>query len=182
MAAYTGNHCIIPSTEPEDFVNKTETLTFQPGENCVCFNTTVIDDDIALEGDEQFRVIFGQLNGATVGDVNETCVTIPDNDGRNRKPCLKTTESHVLVFVSHTVPEVEFKQPDYVAPEEEGGVEVCVRLNTNITQPLTIEVIVTTKPASTNPAGLVEIWQLTLAIIASSLPQNLKTLFQKQKL
>ena len=89
MAAYTGNHCIIPSTEPEDFVAKTETLTFQPGEDCVCFNTTVINDNIALEGDEQFRVIFGQLNGATVGNVEEACVTIPDNDGRNRKPCFE---------------------------------------------------------------------------------------------
>ena len=81
MAAYTDNHCIIPSTEAEDFVAATETLTFQPGDDCVCFNTTVINDDIALEGDEQFRVIFSELNGATVGDIDEACVTIPDDDG-----------------------------------------------------------------------------------------------------
>ena len=76
----------------------------------------------------------------------------------------------------HTVPEVEFKQPDYVAPEEEGGVEVCVALNTEIESSLTIEVEVTDKPASPNPAGLVIMWQLTLAIIAPFLPQRLKTL------
>ena len=81
VAAYTGNHCIIPSTEAEDFVAETVTLTFQPGEDCVCFNTTVINDDIALEGDEQFRVIFSELNGATVGDIDEACVTIPEVDG-----------------------------------------------------------------------------------------------------
>ena len=80
MAAYTGNHCIIPSTEPEDFVAETESLTFPPGEDCVCFNTTVIDDEIGLEGDEQFRVIFGVTNGASVGDISEACVTIIEND------------------------------------------------------------------------------------------------------
>ena len=80
MVAYTGNHCIIPSTEAEDFVAETETLTFQPGEDCVCFNTTVIDDDIALEGNEQFRVIFGQTDKASVGDISEACVTIIEND------------------------------------------------------------------------------------------------------
>ena len=90
MAAYTGNHCIIPSTEAEDFVAETETLTFQPGEDCVCFNTTVINDDIALEGDEQFRVIFGETDKASVGSISEACVTIREDDGTMR-PHMETS-------------------------------------------------------------------------------------------
>ena len=67
---------------------------------------------------------------------------------------LKTTESHVLVFVSHTVPEVEFKEPQYAVSEGDGTVEVCVQLNTAIEGSLTIEVETIEKPDAPNPAGL----------------------------
>ena len=68
---------------------------------------------------------------------------------------LKTTESHVLVFFPHTVPEVEFKEPQYEVSEGDGTVEVCVQLNTDIEEPLTIEVEAIQKPDAPNPAGLI---------------------------
>ena len=44
---------------------------------------SIVDDDIGLEGDEEFRVVFTNLpNGdVAVGTNSEACVTIRDNDG-----------------------------------------------------------------------------------------------------
>ena len=48
----------------------------------LCVNITIIGD-IIYEGDEQFLVTFGNLpnNQTGVGPINQTCITIRDNDG-----------------------------------------------------------------------------------------------------
>ena len=50
--------------------------------NMLCVNITIIGD-IIYEEDEQFLVIFGNLpnSQAGVGPINQTCVTIRDDDG-----------------------------------------------------------------------------------------------------
>ena len=73
-----------PATEGEDFPSDIFPVTFIPGENTTfCVDVAVIDDDIALEGDEQFRVIFSELNGARVGENSESTITIQDDDGKS---------------------------------------------------------------------------------------------------
>ena len=73
-----------PATEGEDFPSDIFPVTFNAGENTTfCVDVAVIDDDIALEGDEQFRVIFSELNGARVGENSESTITIQDDDGKS---------------------------------------------------------------------------------------------------
>ena len=75
-------------------------LTFNSGEDCQCFNVTIIEDAIA-EGNEVFRAVFPNLpNGATVGQTNVTCVTIRDNDGT--KPFILTTGQLDIVSLTHS--------------------------------------------------------------------------------
>ena len=42
-----------------------------------------INDDVIVEGDEQFLVKFGDISNdlVTVGEVSQSCVTIIDDDG-----------------------------------------------------------------------------------------------------
>ena len=49
----------------------------------LCVNITIIEDFI-YEDDEQFLVIFGNLpnSQAGVGPINQTCITIMDDDGQ----------------------------------------------------------------------------------------------------
>ena len=49
-----------------------------------CIDTTIIDDRIALEGNETFVFSFGNLpSGISVGRVSESSVQILDNDGKH---------------------------------------------------------------------------------------------------
>ena len=61
-----------------------EAYTFSPSEDGqrFCAMISIVDDDIGLEGDEEFRVVFTNLpNGDVgVGTNSEACVTIRDND------------------------------------------------------------------------------------------------------
>ena len=49
----------------------------------LCVNITIIGDTFN-EGDEQFLVTFGNLpnNQAAVGPINQTCITIRDDDSK----------------------------------------------------------------------------------------------------
>ena len=49
-----------------------------------CINTDIIDDNIAMEGNETFRVMFtGLPEGVFPGGNNGTTVEIVDNDGKS---------------------------------------------------------------------------------------------------
>lgn len=66
-----------------DFIPLMETLTFMPTDQVKCIEVAVVDDDIALEEDEQFRIDINTQDGVPglqLG-VATTFVTIIDNDG-----------------------------------------------------------------------------------------------------
>ena len=71
----------------DDFLPGQEAYTFSPSENGqrFCAMISIVDEDICLEGDEEFRVIFTNLpnDDVGVGTNNEACVTITDNDTTN---------------------------------------------------------------------------------------------------
>ena len=70
---------------PDDFIATTITNVELSSENNeVCVEFRIVDDDIALEGDEVFRVSFDIKSSnttATPGDRPTTTVTIEDDDG-----------------------------------------------------------------------------------------------------
>ena len=64
---------------PDDFVALRQSLVIAPGVESVTLPIT-IHDDPSIEGNEQFRVTLSNLQGATLGVITETVVTIEDND------------------------------------------------------------------------------------------------------
>ncbi len=58
-------------------------MTLEPNSNRSCFSGEVIDDFIALEGDEYFDLSLRDpsLGGIRIGDSNRTVVVITDDDG-----------------------------------------------------------------------------------------------------
>ncbi len=73
-------------TASTDFVAATVRVTFQPSDDGqrVCATFVILDDNIALEGDEAFNVEFEFVDpnsGAQKGSNDPGMVTIVDNDG-----------------------------------------------------------------------------------------------------
>ena len=72
---------------PEDFRATTIfNVLFDSSEDIECVEFDIIDDDIALEDDEQFMVTFTIQSSDTTavpGDVSSSTVTIVDDDGNN---------------------------------------------------------------------------------------------------
>ena len=62
-------------------------LPFEPsrGRQTVCGNVPITDDNLGLEPNELFRVKIISVSGANVmiGDQDESCVEIIDDDGMN---------------------------------------------------------------------------------------------------
>ena len=58
-------------------------VTLEPDTNRSCFSGDIIDDAIALEGDETFDLVLRDpmLDGVTVGERIRTVVVISDDDG-----------------------------------------------------------------------------------------------------
>lgn len=58
-------------------------MTLDPDSSRVCFIGEVINDMIALEGDEYFDLSLRdpQVDGINIGDRNRTVVIITDDDG-----------------------------------------------------------------------------------------------------
>ena len=72
----------------EDYGIDPEIPQFDINENTVagepvCMPIAIIDDIIALEGEEQLRLFFAGLpnDEAQVGPISEVCVSILDDDG-----------------------------------------------------------------------------------------------------
>ena len=58
-------------------------VTFQPpGNSVVCTRFEIIDDPLALEGEEKFVIdVSPRLGQVRIGRKNRTVITIEDNDG-----------------------------------------------------------------------------------------------------
>ena len=70
-------------TAAADFVPDTHTITFpvSPDASTVCTSFVILDDTIALEGNEQFYVNFTAPAEVQRGFTDTACVTIVDDDG-----------------------------------------------------------------------------------------------------
>ena len=64
-----------------DFLAGTQTASFTAGSTRACVNFVIIDDDLALEGDETFTATFETPDGFASVDPSTATVTIIDNDG-----------------------------------------------------------------------------------------------------
>ena len=65
----------------DDFVVETLTAMFATNSDTACVEFTVLDDTIALEGDETFTVTFTTPPGTIPGSPSTATVTIKDDDG-----------------------------------------------------------------------------------------------------
>ena len=64
-----------------DFLAGTQTASFTAGSTRTCVNFVIIDDDLALEGDETFTATFETPDGFVSADPTTATVTIVDDDG-----------------------------------------------------------------------------------------------------
>lgn len=68
----------------DDFIIETLTASFAAGDTEACVHFTVIDDNIALEGDEVFIPSISLPPGMSHGEPSTATVTITDNDSMPR--------------------------------------------------------------------------------------------------
>ena len=64
-----------------DYSSSSQTFVFRSNKKRVCRTFSIIDDDIALEGNETFNVMLTSTTSGIIGSNNEGTVTIIDNDG-----------------------------------------------------------------------------------------------------
>ena len=72
------------SAADSDYITITMMFTFRPSQTpTLCGNVQIIDDNLGLEPNELFSVRITSVSGANVviGDPDESCVEIIDNDG-----------------------------------------------------------------------------------------------------
>ena len=67
-------------TAPDDFPNDQQTFIFPHNVNMVCRNFSIVDDNLALEGNEGFNVVLTSTTPGLVGPDNTALVNIQDND------------------------------------------------------------------------------------------------------
>ena len=65
-----------------DFVSGIQTASFAAGSTRACVEFIIVDDSIALEGDETFTATFATPDGFLAEDPSTSIVTIIDDDGR----------------------------------------------------------------------------------------------------
>ena len=74
--------CSLDSLAGVDFSDSDVVVEFPQAAGDSCVNISIIDDSIALEGDERFVVAYVNLpQGVNPGPLTQTNVTIQDNDG-----------------------------------------------------------------------------------------------------
>lgn len=69
----------IQAEAAKDFVGFRQSLVIHPHTAIYTLTVTILDDHF-VEGNEQFRLTISPLNGATVGPIAETIITIIEND------------------------------------------------------------------------------------------------------
>ena len=80
-------HTSLPTAIEDYTIESTDlTVTIPAGEPMEqCISVGIVDDEVALEGEETFQFFFDTLpEGVVAGEPSEALVTILDNDG---KPC-----------------------------------------------------------------------------------------------
>ena len=68
--------------EGSDFVPYIYTFTFGPHIHQMCHNFIIINDNLALEGNEYFSVVLTSTSTMLTMNISSTTVTIGDDDGR----------------------------------------------------------------------------------------------------
>jgi hypothetical protein len=113
----------VDATGGSDYQAVTRTLTFQPNENRMCFNVSIMNDGLD-EGTESFsaEIISVPSSGVVIGDPERSIISITDDD--------------VVVL--------EFPRTNYSVFENEDSVTVCLTTSIGSDQP--INVIVSTSP------------------------------------
>ena len=73
---------ILSTTGGSDYQAVTRTLTFQPNEDQMCFDVTILDDELD-EGTESFsaEIISIPSSGVVIGDPESSIISITDDDG-----------------------------------------------------------------------------------------------------
>ena len=81
---YVCFHSQSPFLASDDFLAETNQVTFPVSpisSSRQCINFTIINDDVAIEGNETFVVELVPPPNVLPGDPTETEITIVDNDG-----------------------------------------------------------------------------------------------------
>ena len=68
------------SIEPDDFRADQQTLNFTHNVNMICRNFSIEDDNLALEGNESFKVLLSSTTPGLVSFNNTALIVIQDND------------------------------------------------------------------------------------------------------
>ena len=118
-----------------DFISGTQTASFAAGSTRACVEFIIVDDSIALEGDETFTATFATPDGILAENPSTSIVTIIDDDGRGLT--LYTLSYTPLCFTVFTV---EFTESDYSFDEGDPNAEVCLQGSGEIAQPATATV------------------------------------------
>ena len=79
--------CAEPNTAEDgiDFISGTQTASFAAGSTRACVEFIIVNDNIALEGDETFTATFATPDGFNPGEPQTATIAIIDNDGRSSK-------------------------------------------------------------------------------------------------
>ena len=84
-----------------DFVSRTQTASFAAGSTRACVEFIIVDDDIALEGDETFTATFATPDGFMASEPSISTVTIIDDDGRGKTISKTFFTAHLIHSVHH---------------------------------------------------------------------------------
>ena len=143
----------------DDFVVETLTAMFAANSDTACVEFTVVDDMIALEGDETFTVTFTTPPGTGPGSPSPATVTIIDDGGGFKLP-----KSFVItvLYMCTTVLLVRFTDEDYRTTEGVSA-EIWVEGIGQIAQPAMATVSTTTDGTAT---GGIEMWNLDVFYVS----------------
>ena len=88
VGKYIYDQFIMNNLAPADFTATTKSnVIFRSNMDLLCTDFVIEDDDVALEGNEEFLVSFTIRSSNTTaqpGDTPTSTVTIIDNDGENK--------------------------------------------------------------------------------------------------
>ena len=102
-----GDAVVCLPADGQDYNATSQDVTIPAGSNRGCVNFTIINDDIALEGDEQFRVTFTVPDPAQAALVNTTdsssIVTIRDDDSE----CSHALSIGPALTMMHPLPQLK---------------------------------------------------------------------------
>ena len=143
-------------TASQDFIAISELSTFPPGDqHQSCIDIKILDDTLALEGDEHFLLQFSLplTHNVIIGQPNTSYVIIIDNDGTyelsTSHKSSKYTQNH-FIFADLTV---QFTQSEYEVLESEGSVVVCLEKDKDTAVDI-VATITASEAASSTATGI----------------------------